>query len=506
MLIILLVFNGLCCNFELQAQNKPDSLVPQKYFYISGIVSSEGYLRSGQPDGFWKTYYENGKLKSEGNRKNFELDSLWKFYDEDGKLLLELNYRNGKKNGLKKTYPEGEILAENFVNDVKQGPTTYYYQDQKVKKIIPFVNGLEQGISREFDHDGNVITIIEYKKGFILSKEYVNRKDKNGLKMGKWLTFWESGAIHIEGTYSMDRKNGYFREYTMDGKLFKISKYIDGELQPDAEEIAKIDERADYYASGKVKTYAQYKANQPDGLWKEYGEDGKLLKSYVYSKGFKVGEGITDEAGKRQGAWKEYWENGKLRAEGKYKGGKRIGYWKYYYENEKLEEEGNYDDKGRADGDWKWYYDEGQLMKEQAFSEGKEDGLMTEYDEKGKIISKGEYIEGQKQGKWTVEYGDHKEEGGYVNDQRDGFWKYYYGDGTHEYEGKFVEDLPDGRHISYWENGNKKEEGIYVMGVKEGEWIKYNDDGTPFLIVTYKNGTEKKYDGVKVIPELKDGE
>ena len=83
---------------------------------------------------------------------------------------------------------------------------------------------------------------------------------------------------------------------------------------------------------------------------------------------------------------------------------------------------------------------------------------------------------------------------------------YYYGDGTKEFEGKFVEDLPDGRHIYYWENGNKKEEGIFVMGSKEGDWIKYNMDGTLFLIITYKSGLERKYDGVKIVPELNDGE
>jgi antitoxin component YwqK of YwqJK toxin-antitoxin module len=487
---------------SLYAQEKKDSLVFQKYYYPNGRISSEGYLRNGQPDAYWKTYFENGKIKSEGNRVGQELDSLWKFYDENGKLILDIQYKKGKKNGLKRTYVEGETVAENFVSDSKQGPTTYYYPDGKVKKIVLFVNGLENGISREFDTLGNVITILEYKRGYLVSREYVNRRDKEGLRQGKWVTFWDNGFIHTEGTYKADMKNGYFREYATDGKLFKMFKYIDDVLQEDAEEIARIDERADYYDNGKLKIKAQYKNNVPDGIWREYSEDGKLEKGLLYKKGVVVGKGLTDEAGMRQGPWIEYFDDGILKAEGKYKNGKRTGYWKYYYHSGPLEEEGAYDNLGRADGDWKWYYESKSLLKEESFTAGKEDGLMTQYSEEGAIIAKGEFVEGYEQGKWFYSYGDHREEGTYQNGQRDGNWIYFYGDGTREFEGKFVEDLPDGRHIYYWENGNKKDEGIYVMGKKEGDWIKYNKDGTPFLIITYKNGSEKKYDGVKIVPEL----
>jgi len=121
---------------------------------------------------------------------------------------------------------------------------------------------------------------------------------------------------------------------------------------------------------------------------------------------------------------------------------------------------------------------------------------MAEYDESGHVLQKGEYAEGEEQGNGFIRWAT-KEEGSYVNGLRDGQWKGYYGDGTLQYEGKFVEDNPDGKHIYYWENGAKKDEGFYVMGKKEGEWFKFNPDGTIFLIVSFKNGLEKKYDGVK---------
>src|SRR5271157_5107210 len=106
--------------------------------YENSKVSSEGVMVDGKPNGYWKTYYETGILKSEGNRKNFELDSLWRFYNEDGKLILEITYAKGRKNGIKTTYQEKETVKENYVNDIKDGLTSYFYPDGKLRLAINF--------------------------------------------------------------------------------------------------------------------------------------------------------------------------------------------------------------------------------------------------------------------------------------------------------------------------------------------------------------------------------
>jgi antitoxin component YwqK of YwqJK toxin-antitoxin module len=490
----------------LQAQSDTTKNGPMRYFYPNGKVSSEGTLKDGKAEGYWKTYAENGKLKSEGNRKNYQLDSLWKFYNENGELILEINYKAGKKNGLKKTYREGELTTENFVNDVKSGPTTYYYPDGKTKMVVFFVAGQEQGFAREYDKKGDVITLIEYKKGYIISKENINRYDKEGRKQGNWKSFWENYNIKSEGTYRNGLKNGYFKDYDQAGKLLKLSKYADDVLQEDAEEVVKIDDRTDYYPSGKVKTTAGFRNNLPEGIRREFDENGKIVKGFVYHKGIKIAEGITDAAGLRQGPWKEFYENGSLKSEGNYIDGKTTGSWKYYFRNGKTEMAGSFNKAGKPEGDWKWYYDDGSIRKEESFRNGLSDGLMTEYDESGKIIAQGEYVDGNEQGKWTYQMGDYKEEGNYQDGQRDGLWKSWYSDGTLQFEGKFVEDVPDGKHIYYWENGNKKDEGYYTMGKKQAEWVKYEMDGTIFLIISYKDGLEKRYDGMKIMPEYTDDE
>ncbi len=198
--------------FPAQSQDTMQINGVQQFFYPNGKISSEGTMRNGKPDGYWKSYYESGILKSEGNRLNHDLDSLWKFYNEQGGLILEITYRNGKKNGNKTSWLDKETIRENYINDIKEGYTRYDLPDGTKKMDIPFVKGLEQGIGKEYSFDGGVITITEYKKGFIVDRMKVNRRDKTGQKQGKWITFWENGKIKTEGTFRDDQKNGYFKE------------------------------------------------------------------------------------------------------------------------------------------------------------------------------------------------------------------------------------------------------------------------------------------------------
>ena len=125
---------------------------------------------------------------------------------------------------------------------------------------------------------------------------------------------------------------------------------------------------------------------------------------------------------------------------------------------------------------------------------------MKEYSDTGAIITKGEYLDGEKEGLWFYEIGDHKEEGSYKSGRMDGEWNFYYDNGKLNFEGKYIDDNPDGRHRHYWNNGKLKEEGKYIMGKKEGEWRSYTYEGTLYLITYFKDGAELKYDGVKIKP------
>lgn len=487
------------------SQPVSDSTNYVRYNYPSGNISSEGFIRENQPDGYWKTYYENGILKSEGNRKDFLLDGIWKFYDIEGNLTLEIEYKKNEKNGIRTTYFKEEIITEAFANDIKQGYTKHFYPDGSIKKELFFMDGLEEGIAREFDTLGVVITLYQYKRGFLISREIINRTNPQGNKNGTWITFFDNGKIRLEEQYRNGILNGFVKEWDETGNLLYIHKYNNGELQADADEVKQYDIRYDYYENGKVKIIGSYRNNIPDGVRREYNESGKIIKGYIFRNGIMQAEGIIDEKGLKQGPFKEYYENGSLLGEGLYRDSKKIGAWKFYYQDGKTEQVGTFDNRGQQIGTWKWFHLNGLIWIEEEYINGQREGIYTEYDTIGKVIVQGEYFDGEETGFWFWEIGDTRDEGNFVEGQYDGQWITIDTEtGKTIFEGKYLDGSPNGKHTYYWENGQKRLEGYYVMGIKEGDWVHYTEEGINYLKINYKTGIEQRYDNVLIEPQISD--
>lgn len=497
-LFILLIY------FSVVLAQKNDTTGITVYYYADGKKSSEGIIRDGKPDGYWKTYYPSGIIKSEGNRVNFLLDSIWKFYSEEGILVISYSYKEGKKNGLKKTYDakKGILISdENFIDDVKQGESVTYFPNGAIKSRANFIEGKEEGIGYEYNEEGIIQSIIEYKYGFVRKIEKINRTDKNGWKQGVWKDFYDNGKVKLDGRYLDDKKDGYFKEYDIKGSLLSTTKYVKGVLQKDVPELAKVDIRKEYYPNGKIKYIGGYKDSLPQGPHRQYDEEGNIVSTQIYEEGYLVGEGVMDEKGRQQGVWKEYHPTGELRATGEYSDGRRIGEWVFYHTNGKIEQRGKYDAKGKAQGTWKWFYETGNLLREEKYLNNTLDGNMVEYSDSGQVITKGEYLDGQKEGAWFYQLGDYREEGEYKGDRREGTWKHYYNsNGKLRFEGKYIDGNPDGKHVYYYPSGRVQQEGKYIMGMKEGEWDFRDEQGVSYLKITYANDVEIKIDGIKVRP------
>lgn len=484
-----------------------DSVVTNGYqifYYSNGVKSSEGTMRNGQPDGYWKTYYETGIIKTEGNRKNFQLDSLWKFYDVKGNITLSISYKNGIKNGPRTTYLKEKTIVENFKNNHKDGISKEYYANGKLWKTTPYKNGIEDGISITYSEDGRIIALARFKKGYLKQREFINRYNEDGKKIGIWKTFWpgEEYIPKTEGNYRNGEKDGYFKYFDKEGNLSKIDKFVNGVLMIDPPELAEFDIKTDYYADGSIKTIGSYKDNVPEGMRRDYDKSGNIIAGYILHKGVVIGKGIIDEQGKKQGPWQEFFLSGKKSAEGTYKDNIKIGQWKYYFENGNLEQIGSYDSKGRAKGKWIWYYPNKSERRIETFFEGISQGMMTEYAADSTIMLQGEYVDGTKEGLWLENVNGYRDEGEYLEDMREGIWKSYYPNNNLYFEGKFVDDIPDSKHIWYYENGKTLKSGYYSMGLRTGDWRYYDEDGKLFLTVEYDRGIEIKYDSKKIEPEL----
>lgn len=486
----------LLASADVSLSQKTDSLVT--YYYPSGVKSSQGYLNNKKPNGYWKNWYENGNMKSEGNRKNFVLDSTWKFYDIEGKLTTSIEYKEGKKNGRKTLYDsEGNVYSEEyFVNDVRDGDYSVYHKNGKLRQTIRFEKGVEQGISYELNNIGVVVTIIEYKNGYVVRSEKVNRIDKFRRRQGRQVEFFQNMNIETDCNYTNDKKDGYYKVFDENGNLISITKYIDDIPVTDAAETAKLDIKREYHPNAREKSIGSYKNGVPEGITRYYDENGKIIGAKLYREGVALGEGVVDGYGLRQGKWKEFYDSGELRAEGSYMNNKRIGNWKFYFKNGSLEQNGTYTDD-KPEGKWTWYFPNGNIKREENYYRGFEDGESIEYNDSGKVVTKGNYIEGEKDGEWFYENGDFKEIGSYRAGSREGGWKAFYEDGKLLYEAKFTSDRFSGKYTSYWPDGKTKQTGKYVDGQKEGDWVIYKEDGLQYFVISYRNGSEVKYDGTR---------
>ena len=395
--ILVLLITVLCVPICL-GQNTVSPNGYNVFYYENGNISSEGTMRNGKPDGYWKAYYTNNVIKSEGNRKNYELDSIWLFYNKIGKVAIEINYKSGLKQGLKKRYSEEGILIseENYNADKKDDVASYYFNNGKIHRVITYEMDFKQGKSLEYGEEGYIITIRKFENDFMVDQEMINRKDNRGLKTGVWKQFHENGFVKMEGKYVRGKREGFYREYSADGRLLNTYKYEDGELIDNAVEFTDIKVDREYYPGAIVKSEMTLVNGVPNGVYREYSIEGNVTGSKIYSQGHIVGEGTVNKKGLKQGEWREFYvlsmlndPGDALKAEGTYKDNLKVGEWIYYYEGGMIEQRGNYQDD-KPTGTWKWFYESSNILREEEFTNGKENGNLVEYSDTGSVITKGQ--------------------------------------------------------------------------------------------------------------------
>jgi antitoxin component YwqK of YwqJK toxin-antitoxin module len=481
----------------------------QIFRYPNGTVSSEGLFKNGKPDGYWKSYYVTGLKKSEGKYSSFQLDSIWVFFDQAGDTVEKINYLFGKRNGYcykyRKDLSEGIYIykRELYAGAKKEGTAFFYYPDGKIQQTISYNDGKKEGLSKEFDKNGTVITQLEYNNDFLISRERINRVDVKGLKQGVWKEFYPAGGVKSEKNFRDDQLHGYYKEKDARGVLVLTMLYDNGSIvKSEVEDEPDIEIENKYDQNNRLIYSGPYRNKIPVGVHREFGADGKVTNAYVYNdNGLLLSEGIVDEGGKFNGKWKDLYPDGTTLAEGQYSDSRRTGVWKFYTASGKLEQTGSFNN-GRPDGLWKWYYENGTLLREEEYFQGQRDGVYTEYSPAGDIIAQGGYTDGEKNGAWKYKSGDNTEEGNYIIGLRDGLWKSYYSDGKIRFKGNYMQGNPDGQLTYYYENGRPREEQFYRMGIKQKTWKKYDEEGVPVLTITYKDDAEVSINGVKInLPE-----
>ncbi|MCP4310081.1 MAG: hypothetical protein GY790_02360 [Bacteroidetes bacterium] len=494
-----------------QEKNKDSTFV--QIYYPNGQVSTEGTMKNGKPDGYWRTYYVTGVIKSEGRRSNFLLDSIWNFYNQAGELQQCISYKIGEKSGFSiryrydsPVYPGQPVMIskELYVNGKKEGNSFYYHPTGELKQMIYYKNNRKHGMAREYSPDSVMVSVMEYNNNYLINRERINRTDQQGRKQGTYREYYENGRMKKEEHYLDNQLHGYFREFDGRGELVVAMRYERGEIMEEFDEDMRelLDMKSTFDQDGRLVFTGGYKEGIPVGIHRFYDTAGVVENAYLYNElGQKIGEGIIDEQGRKIRGWTDYYPTGEKRSTGNYLDNRKSGSWTYYFINGGIEQKGRFQ-RGRFQGLWTWYYPNGNTWREESYFNGREDGLFIEYDRYGNILAKGDYISGERDGEWVYHVGDHEEKGSYVIGLREGVWNYFYGNGKLKYEGGYSQGNPNKRHKYYYYSGVLKEEQYYEMGIRENNWKKYDENGALLMTITYKDNVEFRINGTRIkLPE-----
>ena len=496
--IFLSFFNKVSSQTE---QLTNDSIVV--FYFPSGKPSSEGIMRNGKPDGYWKSYFKSGRLKTEGNRINHLLEGAWNFYDDNGKLRTIIHYQAGLKNGNRIAFDENEklISTENFRNDLLQDTSKIYFKNGVLQAITLFQDGKEQGRGIAYDSLGTIKEINDFKEGTLVRKQIVNRLDIQQKRTGLWVELYNNFKTREEITYEKGMKNGYRKMYDTNGNLTKVEKYIDDVLQNEPAELKAAEIKKQYYPDATVKQSGAFLKGIPVGMHIFYSPGGMPSTAQEFENGVLMAKGALDSLGRKTKSWEYYFADGNVKALGNYDQGLKEGSWQYFHSNKQLEQTGFFIN-GKANGAWKWYYDNGAIRRTDTYRNGKEDGFSVELGIEGDTLAFGEYENGEREGVWQFKSGKIKAKGAFSEGLMEGEWIHKQEGEIIVYRGFFKAGIPIDKHRAFYEDGSLKWEGRLVAGKREGDWRLFGEEGLLYLTISYEEGIEKKYDGVKIRPEF----
>lgn len=128
----------------------------------------------------------------------------------------------------------------------------------------------------------------------------------------------------------------------------------------------------------------------PDGIVKQYYDDGSLFGEWNY------------KGGKLEGTSTIFYTSGEVRIKWNYKDNTLEGISREYYKSGKLKSEKNYK-SGELDGITKFYYESGEVKAKFNYKDGKRDGVSEVYYKSGKLHRLGDYKNGKLQSSTTFD-------------------------------------------------------------------------------------------------------
>lgn len=408
-------------------------------YYEWGDVDDKIYYKDGNAHGKYTSYFANGTLYCEGYYHNDEKVGEWKYYHANGNLQKEYYYSDGKAIGNVTEYGVNGEKQHNYyyMNGIIYRTETYDENGKRIQTIItPQGKGAyEMKSIGGHNYFKTVMNGGEYDKEktfhFPNGQLLETVKMINGVKHGKFKSYYSNGEPRETGTYVYGNKEGEWLKYHHNGNLALKRNFIYDEVR---------DSSTEYYITGELSDINYYDRRGELTQTKSFHRSGKLNCTITYDKDFAnctfinydalgqpaikrkyVGGEITEYAYMKGGKWTTpvklgkntkittYYDNGKLSSKytvkyNLYEGGyerfhsngnkwivgnyihdKRHKLYQSFDVDGQLRFEANYD-TGRLHGALKKYSKTGTLLVEENFVQGNKHGICKYYDNKGKLL------------------------------------------------------------------------------------------------------------------------
>ena len=139
-----------------------------KYYYESGQLSYDWfYNENGKRQGEQRYFHANGKKMYEGNWQDGKTEGVLKVYNESGLLVQEKVYNNGKFAEIKE-HTNNQHTASNIKFSGTGFHTVTNLAGQVEEKGFYVKGKLFDGEKRNYDQDGNLVSVINYKNGVVV--------------------------------------------------------------------------------------------------------------------------------------------------------------------------------------------------------------------------------------------------------------------------------------------------------------------------------------------------
>ena len=430
-------------------------------FDSNGTKIEEKKFKNGELNGAWKGWYSNRSKKYRIRYKNGVIHGTSEHFDSTGLTIVKKKYKNGTLHGKQKEwYPNGELLK---VVVYELGMINGVYNewwDNGAKKVEgQYAGNKKKGVWMNYDPGRRSRYDFYRSDGLLVSYDfeyYANGQikeepsfNKDGVRDGEWIQYFESGKKKSEEVYTNATPNGLWTTWhESTSKKISESTYVDGILE---------DEFQEWWENGDKKTEGQYLVNKKVGVWMNYDPAGRRSRYELYR---------FDEL--------------------------VFSYDFEYYANGQIKEEPSFNIDGQWDGDWIRYFEGGEKASQRGYGNGRPDGIwITWHDSTFVKVQEMTYKDSLLEDKYFEWWMDEKPKvtGFYVHGKKDSKWSYWDKFAHQRFEIYEMDELLFKWGWEYYDNNQVKEEFVYIKtGVLHGEWYAYHKDGSHKGFRGYDNG------------------